>query len=335
MRVGTLCFATERGLGYLAKSFYDNGVVTDFAVLYHGQLDTHPEWYPNCIEITKRPFLNDELKRFILNMDIMLFFETPFDWDIIHYCREHNVRTIILSMYECTPRSIPADPDMWWCPSLLDMEYFGDNKSLVQIPVDGVTWKERNVAKTFIHNAGYIGLKGRNGTLELLQAMQYVQSDIELKVRCQTEDVHKILRKVPNVISDERVDIFIGTLPREDVWGTGDVAVQPEKWNGMSLPLQESYASGLLVMTTERFPMTDWLPNEPMIPVQSFRKNRVANRCMEFDEAMLDPVDIADTIDHWYGRDITNYSTQGKDWAEENTWEIIKPDYTKLLEELL
>jgi hypothetical protein len=335
MKVGTLCFATERGLGYLAKSFYDNGIVTDFAVLQHGSIDTHTEWYPGCLHVCNRPENSEELHKWVLDMDIMLFFETPFDWGLLKYCRQHNIRTIVLSMYECTPTVREAEPDVWWCPSPLDMEYFKGNSELVQIPVDGVTWKERTVAKKFIHNAGYIGLRGRNGTRELMQAMAYVQSDIDLEIRCQTDEIHKIIRMVPGIIEDQRVKIRIEILPRDEVWGTGDVAIQPEKWNGMSLPLQESFASGLLVMTTERYPMTEWLPNDPMIKVSKYLKSRVAARCLQFDEAVFDPVDIADCIDHWYGKDITQYSLQGKQWAEENTWEKLKSKYIELLEKLL
>jgi len=336
MRVGTLCFATTRGLGYLAKSFYDNGIVTDFAILHHGRLETHTEWYPGALQITRKPFLCDELKEFILHMDVMLFFETPFDWDILDFCKQNGVKTAIISMYECTPKQRKYEPDQWWCPSELDMDYFTERGVRVYIPSDGVTWRERNTATTFVHNAGHIGLKGRNGTEQLMLALPYVQSDAKFVIRCQdTNGFDRMIRRHPEIIGNQNVTLVREGVPRSEIWATGDVALQPEKWNGMSYPLQEAYASGLLVMTTKRYPMTEWLPEDPMIKVQATRTQSVAGYCYDFEESLLDPIDIADTVDEWYGRDITSYSLLGKQWARENSWHVLKPGYKQLLEELV
>jgi hypothetical protein len=56
---------------------------------------------------------------------------------------------------------------------------------------------------------------------------------------------------------------------------------------------------------------------------------------MEFEESMFDPLDIADCIDHWYGKDITEFSQMGRRWAEKNTWEELKPSYMGLLRSML
>ena len=73
LRVGTLCFAIERGLGYLAKSFYDAGVVTDVAVLCHGSIPDQMQWYPDALHITTKPWLNQELKALVRRVDVMLY----------------------------------------------------------------------------------------------------------------------------------------------------------------------------------------------------------------------------------------------------------------------
>ncbi|MEK0326516.1 MAG: hypothetical protein QQN63_12520, partial [Nitrosopumilus sp.] len=109
MKVGTLCFATTRGLGYLAKSFYDNGIITHPAVLNHGSIPTQTDWYPDAPYITTRPYLNHKrfVEEVIDEVDAMLFFETPFDWNIIQHCRNKGIKTILMTMYECTPTQIP------------------------------------------------------------------------------------------------------------------------------------------------------------------------------------------------------------------------------------
>jgi hypothetical protein len=117
----------------------------------------------------------------------------------------------------------------------------------------------------------------------------------------------------------------------DELFSEGDTFIFPESFNGLSLPLQEAYSAGMCVMATDRFPMNTWLPREPLIPVEKYRRDNVGGSCVEFDRAVIEPRLIAATIDNWYGRDISHLSSSGRDWAAEHSWEKLKPVY---LEEL-
>ncbi len=331
MRIGTVCFATERGLGHLAKSFYDNGVVTDAVVLEHGSIPRRTDWYPDSPVINVRPKNSEAVKQMISDVDWMLFFETPFDWELINQCREAGVKTALMTMYECTPAVLPYTPDLFLCPSLLDQQYFPDNSVVIPVPVE-IPWKLRTQAKTFVHNAGYVGLRGRNGTYELLQAMQYVKSPIELTVRAQTNELMRIVDRVPTIKKELRINIEVGVLPFNRVWSQHDVAIQPEKFNGLSLPLQEARASGMFVITTDRNPANTYILKDGLIPVDQYRKARIGGRFIEFDECILNPRNIAETIDEVYGGNVADYSLSGREWATTMTWEAIKPRYMEVFE---
>lgn len=191
---------------------------------------------------------------------------------------------------------------------------------IIQLPVptpENVKWRLRTKAEVFICNAGNGGLGGRNGTKELLEAMKWVKSPIKLIVRSQV----KI-----DAYNDPRIEYRIGTF--DDIWSEGDVFVFPEKFNGLSLPLQEACASGMLVMCGDRFPMNTWLPKEPLIPVKSYKKERIA---VEFDSAVIDPRDIAKTIDEWYNKDITEYSLKGREYNINNSWKTLKERYIEVM----
>ena len=190
----------------------------------------------------------------------------------------------------------------------------------VQVPTD-VKWFLRKTANVFVFNAGNGGLGGRNGTKELLEAMKYVKSPIKLIVRSQ---------KPIDEYKDPRIEYRIGTF--DDIWSEGDVFVFPEKFNGLSLPLQEAFASGMLVMCGNRFPMNTWLPTEPLIPVSGYKKEKVA---VTFDSAIIRPQDIARTIDAWYNKDISKYSEQGRVFNINNSWKIWKEKYINLMSQLL
>jgi len=334
VRVGTLAYAVEQGLGVLAKSFIDHGLVTDILVVEHYSRPIQ-DWYPNASRTSMAPSFNQELAQgFCAEMDVMLFFETPFEWNLIPFCRQKGVATVLMPMYECMPVDLPEDPDWFICPSALDHLHYPERSTLIPVPVD-VPWRQRETAKTFVHNAGNLGLRCRNGTPELAAAMSYVQSPIKLIIRSQCSSVNNILRANPHLKSDSRVSVHIGSVPYDELWEEGDVFLFPEKFNGLSLPLQEARAAGMLVMSTDRFPMNTWLPPEPLIPTAGSERVRVGGRTIEFDESVIDPKDIAQTIDEWYGKDIRAYSKSGRYWAEDMSWKSLMPQYQELFEDLV
>lgn len=305
MQIGSIVLATSQGLGYLAKSFYDNGIINKVYVKPHTSRENHYDWYPDRVSEI------DEL----LDCDVLIFFETPFDWKIIPRARDKGIKTVLMVMYECTTYPLPYQPDLILCPSKLDLEYYKEGREVV-VPVD-IEWKLREKALVFVHNAGNGGLGGRNGTKELLEAMQYVKSPIKLIVRTQVP-----IREY----EDPRIEYKVGTF--DNIWSEGDVFIFPEKFNGLSLPLQEAFASGMAVMCGDRFPMNTWLPKEMLIPVSGYKKERIA---VEFDSAIIRPEDIAQKIDEVYNKDITHLSLLGKQFNEKNSWKNLKEEYLKVM----
>lgn len=305
---GSIVLATDQGLGYLAKAFYDHGIIQKVHIKQHSSRPSHPEWYKPEDRVERWEDLLDQC-------DSLLFFEEVWDWKIIPEARKRGIKTVLMPMYECTRNPLPYEPDKIICPSLLDLEYYPQGE-YIPVPVE-VEWQQRRVAKVFVHNAGNGGLGGRNGTKELIEAMQYVKNPVKLIIRSQ----------VPiQQVDDPRIEYRIGQF--ENIWDEGDVFVFPEKFNGLSLPLQEAYASGMLVMAGCRFPMTEWLPNAPLIMPERYKEERIAR---SFSSAVYDPKRIAETMDRWYGKDITQYSLKGRKWAENHSWKKWKEAYETAL----
>lgn len=304
-KVGSIVLATDQGLGYLAKSFYDNGIIDSVYVHPHSSRVNHYEWYPNRVDSV------DDL----LDCDTLIFFEEVFNWKIIVKAREKGIKTVLMPMYECTRFPLPYEPDLILTPSDLDQQFYPQGVR-INVPVE-VPWKQREKALVFVHNAGNGGLGGRNGTRELLEAMKLVKSPIKLIVRSQ----------VPiKEYDDPRIEYRIGTF--SDIWSEGDVFVFPEKFNGLSLPLQEAFSSGMAVMAGNRFPINTWLPKDMLIPVDSYKKEKLA---VVFDSAQYKIQDISETLDRWYGLDISELSRAGKAWGEQNSWIKLKERYLELL----
>ena len=358
MRIGTITYATNRGLSHLARDFYRHGVITDVMVMEHSSIPTNRDWYPGAPVNNIRRMNVDQMKEFVAPLDVLLVFETPFWWGLFDYCRSlyRPVKTFLVTMYECTPVN-HVRPDVYLCPSVLDMQYFsayqsdiykaffrlegvgatrglGNYAIFTPLPVE-YPWRLRERAEHFVHNGGYLGVKTRRGgvmregTTTLIEAMEHVKSPIRLTIRVQ--------ENVPPAWIDRcRTDPRIEYLPRqmryEELYGEGDVCVGAQRWNGCSLPLQEALASGMLVMNTDRFPTNTWLPREPLVPPRDYLRGvSIGGPYMTFDEAVVDPRDLAAKIDRWYKRDITEFSLRGKAWAKENSWERLKPKWMEVL----
>ena len=364
IRVGSVVFTTEQGLGRLARDFFLHGVITHPLILAHGRRPEHPEWYPpdtphlpthrgqRSLEAF-RDWLRDH------RITHFLALETPFNWEFVRVCRDAGVRSIVMPMHECMPAEISLAelPDLWLCPSELDVLWAkrvedatrGDvgpdpdqplrrdgeaasaagKISFVPVPVpDDVPYRRRGTVRTFVHNSGNGGLLGRNGTAEVLKAMEYVRSDARLIVRSQEPVVDLRTHR-----SSSRIDWRVGrTVPFAELWGEGDAFLFPEKFNGLSLPLQEARAAGMLVMATDRFPMNTWLPREPLIRVSGHRTARCAGHLSEFEEAEIDPRDVAAKVDEWFGRDATAYSDEAVAWRETMSWAALGPKHRAALE---
>lgn len=369
MRVGSLVFSTEQGLGRLAKSFYDAGIVTDPIIVQHSRHPTQTQWYPPSTPVLPvrgsyalSPAVRDMLER----VDVFLAFETPFAWDIFRRCRELKKRSYLSVMYECFPKDPPSLPDAFLCPSLLDYEVFigqelrdggvpqfnptrgiyGKDCYFTPVPVQ-VQWRQREKAEVFVHNAGHGSFHDRNGTRVLLDAWQYVKSPAKLIIRAQ-ESLESLPREGQAALTDSRIELYIGNWPYEDLWSYGDVFIFPERFNGLSLPLQEARASGMLVMAGDRFPMNTWLPTEveyqdeqesfapmtrrPLIPTDYYKGGvQIGGAFLEFERAEYDPKVIATKVDEWYGQDIRAYSESGRQWAESMSWKALEGRYRKVL----
>lgn len=332
MHIGSVVFNTRQGIGWLPKWFFDNGIIQEVMIFRHGSRKQYPEWYPEgTIELVGRPFNGPVVAEFLRKIDVLLQFETPFDWTFIDLCRKCGVKTVLVPMYECTPKVMPAKFDKIICPSLLDCEYF-PNSPFLQIPCPPVKWEQRTVAKKFLHSAGNIGLRNHKGTDLLLEAMRYVKSNIDLTVRAQdSSGLNKIIREIRGIGTDKRITFDVKDYAWNDLYQGFDVLIAPERRNGLSLPLMEGRGSGMLVVTSDIFPHNTWLPKEPLISVESYIDAQIGASYFEHKEAVISLQEIAKKIDELNGTDITQYSLDGKQWAEENSWNNLRD---KWLEEI-
>ena len=343
MRVGSIVLSSTQGLGILAKDFYDAGLVDEVLIKRKSKKKHNLDWYPSAkfigcpdSDFHKGVDLAESQKmiNFLSKIDLLLLFELPFFWSIYEYAREMGVKVCLMPMYEVTP--LPQYPDAFVCPSRLDQEIYKKNfpeikSQFIRVPThSAIKWRLRKTAKTFVHNAGNGSSMDRNGTRALIDSMKYIKSPIKLLIRTQNPG---LLGGLVDNLDDPRLEVVTEEIPFDELWKTGDVFIFPERFNGLSLPIQEAFASGMMIMCGDRFPFNSWLPKDPLIPVDSYEEKHII-RGQPFQSAIYDPKKIAKAIDRWYGEDITEFSLRGKEWAEANSWENLKPKYIEYFKEI-
>lgn len=336
-RIGQLTYATRQGLGTLGKMAHDNSLADETMIFRHGKYLQHLEWYPHgTIELVNRPFNGPVIDAWLDKVDWVLFWETPWDWTFPDYCRARGKRTALVSMYEWFPKKPAHRFDRLIAPSLLDRDLI-EGSVYLPIPVQKREWHQRHKARRFLHNAGHIGWHEHKGTRQILEAIQHLTRPVDITIRAQ--DSEGLRKMAPCGYLPQRyvhdgagiVNILAGEFCDDLYPDHYDVFVMAEKYNGESLPLKEARASGMLVMTSDRYPMNTWLNPDYLIPVKGYTKSRVSGAYLEFDEAEVDPKDIAAKLDFVYDTDISEESLRGREWAEEMSWEKWLPQWRKVL----
>lgn len=346
MNIGTIAYTTNSGLGILVKSFFDHGIITRILSIRHPRYDNTRIRYPEGSVFSA--YSTKEVDRFLDGLDILLVLENTFGhWSTVKWALAKGTKFVLIPMYEYTPFPLPdqiPDPGLILCPSLLDLDcyrkLYPDVPSVfVPVPVDTgkFPWRMREEATTFVHNAGHGGKDFRNGTDLVLEAIRLVKSPASFVIRGQPDSgkVSSLLSKArKDFRKDPRVSFQLQELPDPaDLYHQGEVFLFPERFNGLSLPLQEAYASGMVAMCGARYPMHTWLPREPMIPIASYSTKKVQD--IEFQCANYTPEDIARTVDTWYGKDVRNYSVAGRNWGRNNSWDMLRSHYVQLFSDVL
>lgn len=329
-RLGLIARADNSGLGTMSVEWARHFPETKVLVMKPGTYAAFPDRFPNA-RITHK--VSDADMEWLLDdIDVLVAFETPYDWRALQLAAKRGVRTVLVPMYECMPQRWPCLPDLILCPSRLDFDIFkaefGKKTRVEHLPWPvnrkKVPFRLRGTARVFEHHAGHGGMAGRNGTAELLAAIPMIKSDAKVVIYSQRSlsfEHPKLTLKVGNF-----QDYW-------DIWGGGDVFIFPHKFDGLSLPIQEALSSGLPVLTTAIYPFTGWLPDDWLIDPVERLQARLADRMV--DIALTEPAAIAAKIDQWYGRSLAEDSRAANRLAEAISWKILLSRYRQLLTELV
>lgn len=270
--------------------------------------------YMKHLDIKKYAEISYVPDNFFDDLDVVIILEW-YSKQIIDTAHEKGCKVVLKVNYEFLPEKHEG-ADLYLCSSSLNYEVVNGNKILIPDPVEVGEVRERTICKTFVHNAGTLGIGGANGTKELIEALKYAVEPFKMIIRAQ----------VPIECKDERVDLRIGDFPHEELFTEGDVFVMPQKFRATSLPIQEAMASGMPVLSSNIKPFNEFV--NFTFDVDGFKPDMILR---VVQNAKLNPRKIAKELDALYNRDITNESKDAIFYGKSITWENLKEEYRKIL----
>lgn len=266
--------------------------------------EQHHEWYENFKGFATLGFPdNRAILRFMDGLTHIVTCETFYSYELIRLANQQGIKTFNQFNYEFLDnlRQILPIPYKFLAPSHWheeEMKAKFENVVYLPPPIftnDFKDAREENFARTgrrrFVHIVGKQAEHDRNGTEDLLRALEFCESDFELVIKSQYPINYQI--------NDRRVIFDIGNKSGEklsDLYKDFDALIMPRRYGGLCLPMNEALCSGLPVI------MTDISPNNKVLPKEWLVKARVKMQFMTrtmIDCYMSDLADLAERIDQF------------------------------------
>jgi len=273
-----------------------------------GRFEGHPA------VVNRGPRLHPEVLDDVLSRcDILYTIEGPYAPDLFERCCAAGVRLVI-----------HANPELWrgWdCHDLIvptDWRVMHDAEVLpFPVDTDRLRPSPRAERPTFVHVVGPAMLD-RQGTQLVEGALAYVQHECDVIMRCDSVlDTfgigNAIVRQMP------RTRHYWQVIP-DGCWAL----LQPRRYGGLSLPIQEAAARGLPTVCLDRSPENGFYgPLTARCPVLEEQPYPMAGG--QVGVAECDPRELARVIDEFIEAD--GHVGDPRSWAEAHSWEALLPAY--------
>lgn len=303
-------------------------------------LPLHLERFPGAAVVHRIPTDRDCLE-FLDGLDVVLTCETSYNHNLYALAEARGVKTVLQYNYEfmehlrnkmLRPPTLFASPSTW---------HFDDvpfaNKMLLPVPIETDRFPERAPsakATRFLHIVGRPATEHRNGTPDLLEALQHVRSEITVSIKCQDPNYVPGLLKRGTMPSNVELVIQSGdVLNYWDNYADADVLVMPRRFGGLCLPINEALGAGMPTIAPDISPNNDWLPSDWLVPASKY--GELMTRAL-LGLYKVEPRQLAAKIDQ-FASDREFYAASADSagrMAKELSWDEQRPVYQKLFADL-
>jgi hypothetical protein len=335
MRLGLIARADNRGLGQQTWAVQRNlhpakTMVVDCPSMQPLQL--HPERFPGAHIVRGLPTELD-YAQFLDGLDVVYTAETGYG-DLWSIANRMGVRTVLHANYEFL--DLRDQPTVWAAPSLWNFDRWPAGTTHLPVPIETdrfpITEKPLTASR-FLHIVGRPAIHDRNGTLDLLLALQHVTAPITVTVTCQQPGYVSSLIREHNIHTPNNVTLVVDSADRDDYWTIYDnqhAMILPRRFGGLCLPANEAIGAGIPVIMPNIDPNNLWLPTEWLTDAQPLTEFRAKQHIVVY---RTEPQHLAATIDR-FAHDNTFYvraAAKAHQLRATLSWETLTPRYLEVL----
>jgi glycosyltransferase involved in cell wall biosynthesis len=341
VRLGLIARADSRGLGIQTKAVFDNLHPVKTMVVDCPSAKPLPlrrDWYPGATWIHGLP-TNGDFRTWLDGLDVVYTAETGYGSALWAEAHTLGVKTVLHVNREFL--DLKDRPTLWAAPSMWCYDEIPSPKAFLPVPIDVQSSRlfnnvEQRGAVNFVHVVGRPAIHDRNGTADLLLALQYVTAEVTVTVRCQEAGYVSGLVHQHNIRTPNNVTLRVESgdvADNSDLYAGQDVLVMPRRFGGLCLPVNEALGHGMPVVMPAISPNNTWLPNDWLVPASLKTSFRAKQHVDVFE---TEPRILAAKIDQ-FATDSGFYQKARLEAVELRTqysWETLKPRYIETLEAL-
>lgn len=330
MKIGIIAYRNNSGLGNLAKNLYENLEMDSWYIINHSLKGINTDNLTN-FSIAPNDFNIKHFEKYLdtYTPDVMVIIETPFNWEYLPLLKKRGIKVVYIPMIDCVrfdEIKYKDCVDTW-----IMLNKLGHSLALAARGINNIyqlnyavdtnyfEFKERT-GTTFVHNAGYYELiKG--------QADAHKGTDLVIDVFACLPQYKLLLRSMTNVPFFTPFNkTFVSDI--RDLYKDGDIYLAPSRWEGLGLPLYEAMASGMVLMTTNAPPMSEF-------SIDDFCKINCTPFSIPHGTGVGYNVNINDFIFKIYNivnQDIPAISRKNRKIIEEHySWDVLKSKYLEVM----
>lgn len=308
-RIGLVGYNCRTGLGTLNREIAEYSDCEAWFIKPHAHHRSLPN--PDNVDVYICPQGSpSKIERFLRQVDIVVFCETPYYNSLIDISKRLNKRLVCIPMMEWMPpgaKGWPQDVDLFLCPTkdcydqfshVIPCHYF-------PWPVDTrrFSFQERTECKKFLFVNGNGGWGGRKGANVIKEAKR-LWPEMPLLVRSQTQDDWPPGTEFLGEVDDNT-----------ELYREGDVLIAPHSVDGLGLEPREAMACGMPVITTDGAP---WNEIPSIGKIRSLKERRKVRRPVVWH--LPDPSHLVEICRGLLGQNISQESHRARKWAEDNSW---------------
>lgn len=302
LRLGVIVRADDRGLAHLTQEFARHTKPQRVLVvdMHDPRFPFRPDggYFPGAeqsiVDYVEGGGLSPAhvVEDFLTGLTHVYTAETPYDPMLFERARSLGVASICHVMPEFdkfTGQPPTLRPSAMWLPTCWRADQI-PGSTVVPIPAPVAPRpRQRTEANTFVHIIGSRARPDRGGWLAVSEAIRQGSGNGRWIIYVQdgAGALPSSLRRMSNV------ELRAGSVPdRWSLYDDADVLVAPRRFGGLSLPVLEAAASGVVVLTLDNDPMGEYAAVQVLHkPAGSFES---PGGDVTLSEA--DPVDLANAI---------------------------------------